>query len=1753
MASLIYTAEKANFSKTYDIIQKSNIANFIEIMKPEELVSSIITTRLDDAKDKLQRNSEKEFDYNSQFLKEKNNAALNEMINIIQSVSTRGFTTYEIFEDINNKVYEDLLLTTGSYKDYTFNDFVDNSNKIKDKSQEEYTLSNFINKSIKIVSTSKISETFKDAASHIMISKTDDKYGINQVKSGSFDFNNYFYSIEEMINSEDVKSNINIDIKNSQKSKPSVSAILVENPYIRVGTRNSLELSYFFNGLTNVEMSKAYPHFNIAIKLPSIVANKDTVIYRTATLNNHLFGKVNSADKTDVFELFEQNIENVDADIKKGNNTNFSIFTQPQTLVNMDEPNDRNRDYKNRDRRFANVQDKTLPFLAIKSLNIDVIPSTNFVSFNSGKLTIICFDRTRMSDITPFIKPEMYGAFGAEIIIEYGWNHIDKYNENKNKNNRNLIGEFINESKRKEVYSIQSSSFTINEAGVVTIDLVIALKGPVEFRNQEITGNSTEKIRTTNILQKLKLLKDLKTKCFKGFNFIDKFEDALNITIETSKSGLIDERYSSAIASMINIYDILPDTEEFFGKTINEQNEIDYASITNAFHQVDTKKSTSEIKDFASQSADELKKIKFMFNKAFLNRQITNTISKEDSYTIKDSIVNAFAFSDSKKNNLETKIFNGLELKYFLSCCELVRELSNDLKSILSYMSQRQKNAKEFENRLINSMTSGYDPFWNKIFVADLNANYQGANINNNKYISFGCLLSSLVSVYMGTSMKYDDIQLVFYNTNEYAGMLSRKNIASILIDKDKLKELLKDIYEKNQLMTLEGLITHIIRTQIQEKNHIGYGFSDIFDTFIKDTENKTDTKSEQESLEQQIEERLKKIYWGDAGPNIASEDALKFLLPSLHCSFDTISSDNNDKTILRLSIYDRNDSPYSAMIDIFRKSLNSNFINDITKLNLLRRQTSSSDEQFHNAVKDTLKRLIKNGIIAKDEKGNWFIKPDKNSTDVKKILKKALPSITFANETSTILSANITAAGDGKLPSVFLLRPERNNLANLNKFRLNVPIKIIPTSLQVEMLGCPWINFGQAIFFDFETETSLDNIYMITGIKHSIEPGVFKTSLTASFTESFGSYELSSIQLSEFISQAKISIDAEQAETSSQTKDTLTFNDESTNSTLTKIPNIDTPLKATIELKQLKNIIENIHPTKEVINNIKREPEFNLYIKLVENMNKGFMSLINSNNLYLNCEANRKYDFLISSYIKKFFGSNKYTITADNTTKEQIENYLIKNFNNLSLEKRKILSKSLKSIYAFNDLKNKDKIKEEECIHYIKFLEKNIPIYKKFERIIDYNLSIEFTPILGASTKNLQINKFTETAGLDIFISYPYNQEDYKTTQKQIKKYRKIFEEEDSFTIDNSSPSVGGIDTIEIDIKISLYHAYIVNQKEDFYYICIDTDYEDFDYEVEEQLKENYINNLSITINSLKNLEKSETSITRLSKLENIIDTEEDDDIISISKNNNTKFIYKIKNNLADTLEIINSDIKSASQQTATINQQVTQTLTSEQIAENYLQDTARAAGELADSLSSQNTAINTSVITPIEVMASDDDLTERQETPQVSRLNGSDSTKSIPNIRLTGNFSINEFEKRSKIPDEFIANVKQLATELEKIRALLNKSLIIISGYRDKEYNASVGGKDKSFHLQAKAADFYIRPDADKSVYATLTEAAIKIINAKNITGCIILYDEFIHYDTRNIKRKQLLVINASSQNLSIKEKTITKNNSFIVIRDK
>jgi len=119
----------------------------------------------------------------------------------------------------------------------------------------------------------------------------------------------------------------------------------------------------------------------------------------------------------------------------------------------------------------------------------------------------------------------------------------------------------------------------------------------------------------------------------------------------------------------------------------------------------------------------------------------------------------------------------------------------------------------------------------------------------------------------------------------------------------------------------------------------------------------------------------------------------------------------------------------------------------------------------------------------------------------LKEFLRKTAPSCIIGSTGNPVNSANLSSMNDPMLASIRIAAAtSANKGAVAGDADEGFPTFIQPTQLTVDMFGMPLLAYASNVFFDFNTNTSVDNFYVCTGVDHSFAPGEFKTS--AKFTQ---------------------------------------------------------------------------------------------------------------------------------------------------------------------------------------------------------------------------------------------------------------------------------------------------------------------------------------------------------------------------------------------------------------------------------------------------------------------------------------------------------------------------------------------------------------------------------------------------------------------------------------------------------------------------
>jgi hypothetical protein len=278
------------------------------------------------------------------------------------------------------------------------------------------------------------------------------------------------------------------------------------------------------------------------------------------------------------------------------------------------------------------------------------------------------------------------------------------------------------------------------------------------------------------------------------------------------------------------------------------------------------------------------------------------------------------------------------------------------------------------------------------------------------------------------------------------------------------------------------------------------------------------------------ISNKLKQIYDND---DLDSAVETKFVIPNISMLIETvpaltpIDKSNEDSTIFdlmaneqgakhitRVHIYDERAAAnsdakfYQQLIEnLAIKTSGGNITADSQKI------SKSGIGSVDIFTKKELKDLSANLGMSLKEISQLSSQPktavvlnSENITteDLKDKIKDYFPNITFGANNSTVKSLSFQSSTSGDVNNVLLLNSLNNKKTgtpNRSDLVDQEDVRVIPSTVTLNCMGLPIIQRGNQVYIDTGTGTTLDNIYTVTNVTHTIGPGDFTTNLTLTCT----------------------------------------------------------------------------------------------------------------------------------------------------------------------------------------------------------------------------------------------------------------------------------------------------------------------------------------------------------------------------------------------------------------------------------------------------------------------------------------------------------------------------------------------------------------------------------------------------------------------------------------------------------------------------
>lgn len=345
-----------------------------------------------------------------------------------------------------------------------------------------------------------------------------------------------------------------------------------------------------------------------------------------------------------------------------------------------------------------------------------------------------------------------------------------------------------------------------------------------------------------------------------------------------------------------------------------------------------------------------------------------------------------------------------------------------------------------------------------------------------------------------------DEVQFFYYQFNSQAGHAGNVNIGSFPIEIERLRTIFTEHAKAkdNPNLTVMEFVQLLQGGIIQDPRAIGYGLRQAYTpvTGKNDPVIKTGIK---------IEDVLSKAVKNKGSFKYPSIEAQVETLAGRPLTAGQLASDKIGNDILRIHIYDKAASPYEPMLQMVKSQSE---LQDV----ITAQQSNSKEVQNIQALRqDAVALANAAGLnVSYDEKTSKYVVGQATYQNLKDFITQVIPTITYGSNNSAVKNGTLQTQQNQLLSTVQMLREagrQNNTEPNGSAFG-GIPLRVIPAQLDLNTFGCPLFNVNQQFFVDFQTGTTVDNIYLLTHVTHTIKPGTFETHAKFVPLDAYGVFE---------------------------------------------------------------------------------------------------------------------------------------------------------------------------------------------------------------------------------------------------------------------------------------------------------------------------------------------------------------------------------------------------------------------------------------------------------------------------------------------------------------------------------------------------------------------------------------------------------------------------------------------------------------------
>jgi len=369
------------------------------------------------------------------------------------------------------------------------------------------------------------------------------------------------------------------------------------------------------------------------------------------------------------------------------------------------------------------------------------------------------------------------------------------------------------------------------------------------------------------------------------------------------------------------------------------------------------------------------------------------------------------------------------------------------------------------------------------------------------KVVSFGKLFCSFMSPALNTSDDFEEAQIFFYTLNNLCGKASGTNIAEFPVNLENFKAKYSEYVSKygTAVMTVDQFTSLAATSQFRNLRSAAYGFDDSDFSSEKDGSKPKDSFNDKalafnkgrgsfqipdirifsEMVYKEAEgiKAVDRLSLYERATAIKKSSKVSERILRIHIFDITCNPSDPTKTAFSVSaldsVYDNGKKPLASQAEV--QKIVTEKKNDASTRRSITIRTSyggeAQKESFNISDREKLRRLIA---------GEYpVLVPGMNASG---ILEAKLASRADPNQKAAVM----TGMNSGK---ELQAGPRGNDVGDL-------PVRVIPSELELRTIGCPLLNFAQMYFVDLNTGTTVDNVYGINNITHAFSPGKFESTV---------------------------------------------------------------------------------------------------------------------------------------------------------------------------------------------------------------------------------------------------------------------------------------------------------------------------------------------------------------------------------------------------------------------------------------------------------------------------------------------------------------------------------------------------------------------------------------------------------------------------------------------------------------------------------